>query len=62
VESLPGPSFTVNGAPLPQNPALTSAGAEPSITPRLTLIAKFDDEFAPGSQTYAGSATLRYAW
>jgi uncharacterized protein with beta-barrel porin domain len=61
-ESLPGTNFVVNGAPLPQNSALTSAGAEFYITPRLALIAKFDGEFAPGSQTYAGSGTLRYAW
>jgi outer membrane autotransporter protein len=61
-ESLPGTNFTVNGAPLPQNSALTSLGAELFITPRLTLRAKFDGEFAPGSLTYAGSGTLRYVW
>ena len=61
-ESLPGTTFVVNGAPLPQNSALTSAGAELYITPRLTLIAKFDGEFAQGSQTYTGSGTIRYAW
>ena len=61
-ESLPGSNFVVNGAPLPSNSALTSAGAELFITPRLTLLAKFDGEFAPGSQTYAGSGTLRYVW
>lgn len=61
-ESLPGTNFIVNGAPLPQNSALTSAGAELFITPRLTLLAKFDGEFAPGSQTYTGSGTLRYSW
>ena len=61
-ESLPGSSFIVNGAPMPQNSALTSAGAELFITPRLTFLAKFDGEFAPGSQTYAGSGTLRYTW
>ena len=61
-ESLPGTNFVVNGAPLPQNSALMSAGAELFITPRLTLLAKFDGEFAPGSQTYAGSGTLRYSW
>ena len=27
-----------------------------------TLTAKFDGEFASGSQTYAGTGTLRYAW
>jgi len=26
------------------------------------LLAKFEGEFAPGSQTYAGTGTLRYAW
>jgi uncharacterized protein with beta-barrel porin domain len=51
----------VNGAPLPQNSALATAGAELRITPSLTLIGKFDGEFASGSQTYAGSGTLRYA-
>jgi outer membrane autotransporter protein len=61
-ESLPGSSFVVNGAPLPQNSALTSVGAELFITPRWTFLAKFDGEFAPGSQTYAGTGTLRYAW
>ncbi len=61
-ESLPGTNFVVNGAPLPQNSALMSAGAELYITPRLTLLAKFDGEFAAGSQTYAGSGTLRYMW
>jgi autotransporter-associated beta strand protein len=61
-ESLPGTNFVVNGAPLPQNSALMSAGAELFITPRLTLLAKFDGEFAAGSQTYAGSGTLRYMW
>jgi hypothetical protein len=30
--------------------------------PRWTLIAKFDGEFASGSQTYAGSGTLHYTW
>ena len=61
-ETLPGASFTVNGAPIPHDSALTSAGAELFLTPRWTLLAKFDGEFAPGSQTYAGSGTLRYTW
>jgi uncharacterized protein with beta-barrel porin domain len=61
-EALPGASFVVNGAPLPSDSALTSVGAELYLTPRLTLLAKFDGEFANGSQTYAGSGTLRYTW
>ena len=61
-ETLPGTNFTVYGAPVPQNSALASAGAELFITPRLTLLAKFDGAFAPGSQTYTGTGTLRYTW
>jgi uncharacterized protein with beta-barrel porin domain len=61
-QALPGSSFTVNGAPIPHDSALTSAGAELFLTPRWTLLAKFDGEFANGSQTYAGSGTLRYSW
>jgi hypothetical protein len=33
-----------------------------NLTPRLTLIAKFDRKSARGSQTYAGHGTLRYTW
>lgn len=34
---------------------LTANGSE-------SALAKFDSEFAAGSQTYAGSGTLRYTW
>jgi Autotransporter beta-domain len=61
-QSLPGVSFVVNGAKPPANSALTSAGAELHMDPAWSLLAKFDGEFAPGSQTYAGTATLRYRW
>jgi outer membrane autotransporter protein len=61
-QTLPGGTFTVNGAPIPHDSALTSAGAELFITPRWTLLAKFDGEFANGAQTYAGTGTLRYVW
>jgi uncharacterized protein with beta-barrel porin domain len=56
-QALPGGAFIVNGATVPNNSALTSAGAQFYIT-----FAKFDGEFASGSQTYAGTGTLRYAW
>lgn len=62
-ESLPGSaSFTVFGAPIPHDSALASAGAQLFFTPSWSLLAKFDGEFASGSQTYAGSGTLRYTW
>jgi hypothetical protein len=35
-------------------------GAQLFLTPRWTLLAKFDGEFANGSQTYGGSGTLLY--
>ena len=61
-EALPGGTFTVNGAPIPRDSALTTAGAQLFLTPQWTLLAKFEGEFAPGSQTYAGTGTLRYSW
>jgi autotransporter-associated beta strand protein len=61
-EALPGASFTVNGAPIPQNSALTTAGLQLFFAANLSLLAKFEGEFANGSQTYAGTSTLRYTW
>ncbi len=61
-ESLPGTSFTVFGAPIPRDSALASAGAQLFFTPSWSFLVKFDGEFANGSQTYAGSGTLRYTW
>ena len=61
-QALPGSSFVINGAAMPQNSALTSVGAELHLTSRWTVIGKFDGEFASSAQTYAGSGTLRYQW
>jgi len=61
-QALPGASFVVNGAPLPANSALASAGAELKLNPHVSLLGKFDGEFANGSQTYAATGTLRYTW
>ena len=61
-QSLTGASFTVFGAPIPHDLALTTAGAQFFLTPQWTLLAKFDGEFGNGSQTYGGSGTLRYTW
>ena len=52
----------VNGATPAKDFALASAGAELRLVNGVTLLAKFDGEFARGSQTYAGTGTLRYAW
>jgi autotransporter-associated beta strand protein len=61
-QALPGGAFTVNGAIAPKDSALTTAGAQFYLTPRLSFLAKFDGEFASNAQTYAGTGTLRYAW
>jgi uncharacterized protein with beta-barrel porin domain len=61
-QSLPGAGFTVFGAPMPHDSALTTAGAQLYLTRQWTLIAKLDGEFANGSQTYGGSGTVRYTW
>jgi len=47
---------------IPKNSALTTAGAELHLTQAWSLLAKFDGEFAKGSQTYAGTGTVRYVW
>jgi len=61
-QSLPGSSFIVNGATPPKNSALASAGAQYFLSPAWSFTAKFDGEFASGSQTYGGTGTLRYTW
>ena len=61
-QALPGASFVVNGAAAPKNSALSTAGAELHVTPAVSIAAKFDGEFAKGSQTYAGTGTVRYTW
>jgi outer membrane autotransporter protein len=61
-QALPGASFIVNGALLPQNSALTSAGGELRFANGITLLAKFDGEFASHSSTYGGTGTFRYRW
>ena len=61
-QSLPGASFAVNGAAPPADSALASAGAELHLTRNWSATAKFEGEFAPRAQTYAGTGTLRYTW
>jgi outer membrane autotransporter protein len=62
-QALPGAgSFIVNGATPARNSALTSAGAEFRLANGVTLLAKFDGEFASRSSTYAGTGAIRYRW
>jgi autotransporter-associated beta strand protein len=61
-ETLPGAGFTVFGARIAHDSALTSAGAKLFLSPSWMVMAKFDGEFASKSETYAGTGTLRYTW
>jgi uncharacterized protein with beta-barrel porin domain len=61
-QSLPGSNFTVFGAPIPQNSALASIGADWFVRPDWKVTAKFDGEFASNSSIYAGSVSLRHSW
>ena len=61
-QTLPGTSFIVNGATPAKNSALASGGTELRLANSVSLIGKFDGEFASRSSTYAGTGTVRYAW
>jgi outer membrane autotransporter protein len=61
-QALPGSNFTVNGAAPPTNLALLTSGVEYRMAGGISFGAKFDTELASRSQTYAGTATIRYAW
>jgi uncharacterized protein with beta-barrel porin domain len=61
-QTLPGAGFVVNGATPAKNSALASAGTELRLANGVTLLAKFDGEFASRSSTYAGTGTVRYSW
>jgi autotransporter-associated beta strand protein len=61
-QTLPGASYIVNGALPVKDSALVSAGGELRVANGVTLLAKFDGEFAGRSNTYAGTGTIRYRW
>jgi uncharacterized protein with beta-barrel porin domain len=61
-QALPGASFIVNGATPTKNSALASAGGELRLASGVSLLAKFDGEFANRAHTYAGTGTVRWTW
>ena len=61
-QTLPGANFVVNGTAIPANSALATVSAELRLTTAWSFGAQFDGEVASGSQTYAGTGTLRYTW
>jgi uncharacterized protein with beta-barrel porin domain len=61
-QTLPGSSFTVIGAQPSPDRLLISTGAEMRFLNGFAVAAKLDGEFAEKSQTYVGTATIRYQW
>jgi outer membrane autotransporter protein len=61
-QALPGASFIVQGATPAKSSALASAGAELRLANGISVLGKFDGQFANSSQTYAGTGTVRYTW
>ena len=59
---LPTATFVVNGAAPPTDLALLTAGAEWRWRNGWSVMAKFDGEFASRSQTYTGTAQIKYSW
>ncbi len=55
-------SFVVNGATPPVDLLLLSIGAGWRWLSGWSFLAKFDSELSGSSQTYAGTARLRYTW
>jgi outer membrane autotransporter protein len=61
-QTLPGASFTVDGAAGPRDAALASAAGELRLRSGLSFIAKADGEFSDRAVSYAGTGTIRYQW
>ena len=61
-QTLPGSSFTVNGAQPAKDGALVSGVAEYRAGRHWAFLAKFDGEFSGTTTIYAGTGTARYAW
>jgi outer membrane autotransporter protein len=55
-------TFIVSGATPARDLALVTAGAEWRLANGVSLLAKFDGEFANRSQTYSGTGRIRYTW
>ncbi len=61
-QSLPGSSFTVNGAKPASDGALVSASAEIRLAQGLSFSAKFGGEFSSTTDQYTGTGAMRYEW
>jgi uncharacterized protein with beta-barrel porin domain len=61
-ETLSGSSFTVYGAPIPHDTALTTVGAQLLLSANWSVTGTFNGDFAASAQTYSGNGKLRYTW
>jgi uncharacterized protein with beta-barrel porin domain len=61
-QSLPGATFTTNGAQPSANAALLSLGGEMAWHNGWSIAGSFDGEFSRTTAGYAGKGSVRYAW
>jgi uncharacterized protein with beta-barrel porin domain len=61
-QTLPGASFTVNGAEPAADGVLVSAGAQMHWGNGFSLAGSFVGEFSGTTQSRGGKGTVRYAW
>ncbi len=61
-QTLPGATFTVNGATPSANAALVSLGGAMDWHNGWTLAGSFDGEFSRTTAGYAGKGSVKYAW
>jgi uncharacterized protein with beta-barrel porin domain len=61
-QSLPGATFTTNGATPSANAALVSLGAEMKWHNGWSIAGLLDAEFSRTTTSYTGKGTLHYAW
>jgi autotransporter-associated beta strand protein len=61
-QTLPGASFTVNGATPAADAALTTASVEMKWLNGWSVAGTFEGEFSNVTRSYAGKGVVRYAW
>ncbi len=60
--SLPGLTFTINGAAPARDLALVSAGADLRLANNVSLGGSFEGEFSSTTRGYGGKCHIRYVW
>ena len=61
-QTLPGASFTVNGAEQAHDSGLTTASVEMKWINGWSAAATFEGEFSNVTSSYAGKGVVRYTW